>query len=65
MKDVILTCRVCGREELVMESDSKDYVCSVCCDLQITDKDDLQKFLEKKAYYKLKQYNKKHYGVLK
>ena len=62
MKYDTVICRVCGREEEIMKKDSEDFVCRVCCDLFIANKEELQKFLAKKAYYKLKQYNKKHYG---
>jgi len=38
-------CRVCDRIEYIMEKDSEDFVCSICCGLGITDKDELQDFL--------------------
>lgn len=41
-----ITCRVCNRVCDIMNKDSEDFVCSVCCDLNITDKNELQDFLE-------------------
>jgi len=42
-----IVCRVCDRIEDIIIKEDEDYVCSICCKLQITDKDDLQKFLER------------------
>ena len=42
-----MICRVCGKVEYVAKTDDDDFVCSVCCDLNITDKEELQDALFK------------------